>query len=179
MRDRHLTRQRLQEAQPFPVRLERGAVEDFQHALELALGDERHGAVGAEAFAGQARAAVALLGGAQVGHAQEAAVERDPAGEVLAQPQPRPLDVSRAEAAAVDVFEHMGHLVEQEDGRGVDAQLGDDLVQDDVEDQAQVEAGAGGHVDRVQGLQVGQPPLGLGEEARVGDRLGRLVGHPL
>ena len=137
-----------------------GAVADFQHALDLALGHQRHGPVGDEPLRpgqfGQRRRHAG-----RVGEVLGAAFEDGAAGRPRVESLRGAGRRRAAVALAGGVFQ--GHLVRpaQQHGGGVDLELAEDLVQDDPEGERQVEAAGDGPVDLAQGVDPLQAALQL------------------
>jgi hypothetical protein len=112
-RQRRLAGHRFQEFKPVAAGRQRRAMEDFQHALDRALCQQRHPKVSHELLgAEQAPLRAGGIDLQQVAVAQGAAVQRHAAGVALAQRQPHLLDGARAEPAAGGVFQPVGSGLE-------------------------------------------------------------------
>ena len=140
-RDCRLRGQGFEEACPLWARGERGAVEDLQHTLHLPLGNERHAPGGDEVLAReQRRADRGAPRVRQIRNAQSAAFERGTPGKVLPHPESSGLNKRRAKPPSSGIFQHLRVGVKEQHDRRVDPQVGDDLIENDVEGEAQVEA---------------------------------------
>ena len=128
-------------------------MEDLERAEELAPADQGHRAVGAEALAREHRAAAELGEGAQGGDGGDPAAEHLLGGDPLVGRQPVVGHRRGKKARAGGEGERVVGLVQEEHVGSVDLQLRRDVVEDDLEREPDVGAGA----DReAHGLQRGQ-----------------------
>ena len=161
----------LQRVEPLRVGVERRAVEDFQHALQLAARNQRQRVIGDEAFTlEERRTRKRGHAVAQVGDAHHAALAGGDAGLSLADAQARVFERARAKAAAGGKFQLGTGLVQQHVG-GVHVQQREQLFEKDVQREAHVERRGHRHVHLVQGLHVGDAAIGLQHQARVANGL--------
>ena len=128
------------------VRAERRPVEELQHALDRAFGDQRHGEVGDEPLLGdQAGADERLLG--EVADANEAPIECRLPGMALAKPQTQACRAGPPEALPSGILQRLRLWPEEQDLGGSNAQLGENLVEEDVQGHAQIKAAGDRHID--------------------------------
>ena len=105
----------------------------------------------------------------QVGNALDLALQGRLPRQPGAQWDMQPLDLVITETLTGGIIQHTGQRVEQEHSRGIHMQFSNRLLQQDVEGDMDIHAGADGDVNLVQGRQVVQAFLGLGKQAGILD----------
>ena len=123
-------------------------MKDLQHPLNLSLGDQGDGNVGDKPLLCKidgARELPRLIG--ETLNSEDAPFQCCAAGVSLSQTQVATLQGSAAETAVGRKLQGLGVGVEQEHAGGVHLQVRRHLIQDDVEHDAQIQAGGDGHVD--------------------------------
>lgn len=137
-------------------------MKDFQDALDFPFGNQRDSEIADETFGGQEgdsyKSATGLV---QVREMDGVPFQCGDTSIALAQPEFCLLQRRRVESVAGSVFQHQGVRVEQQHVCRVDVQLGGYLIEQDVEGEAQVEAGGDGLVDRPQGGNALKMLMGL------------------
>ena len=81
----------------------------------------------------------------------------------------QPLELVITETQAGGIFQRAGQWVEQQHGRGIHLQLGNRLLQQNIQSNMDIHTGADSNIDFMQCRQVVQALLRLGKQAGILD----------
>ena len=160
--DGGLSAQGAQKTQPFRIRVQRSAIEELQHPLELAASDERYPIVGDESLLLQQGNLPHLVGRSiKVGNDDNTPLERSPSGQALTQAERAGGEIGTPKAQSFRILQRLFVWIKQQDVSGVNSQLRCGLVKQHFQNDTEVQHGGDGHVDIVQGVEPLQLALRL------------------